>query len=214
MASLYSYVIVDDNGAAPNPFWGTCTLVICKPQIRRLASVGDWIVGTGSARSPLGDIRGQVVYAMKVTGTMPMQVYDAFAKEHLPGKIPDWHSHDPRRWAGDAIYDFSCSPPNLRKSVHGEEERKRDLGGENALLSEHFYYFGNQPIELPGHLQPLVKKGQGHRSTSNQQHLAPFQNWLEELDAEPNILQGKPAGRLFRRAAIRSLTKSGAKRFC
>lgn len=69
---LYSYVLRYDDGAAPNPFWGTCTLTICKPDIRRKASVGDWVIGTGSKNSRLKDgntydLSDSVVYAMKVT---------------------------------------------------------------------------------------------------------------------------------------------------
>ena len=30
---LYTYCIPYDSGAAPNPFWETCTLAICKPVI-------------------------------------------------------------------------------------------------------------------------------------------------------------------------------------
>lgn len=44
---LFSYCIPVDDGAAPNPFWGVCTLAICKPAIRRVAEVGDWIAGVG-----------------------------------------------------------------------------------------------------------------------------------------------------------------------
>jgi len=61
-----------DSGAAPNPFWGVCTLVICKPAIRRAAQVGDWVVGAGSGHSRIGDIRGKVVYTMQVTCKMTM----------------------------------------------------------------------------------------------------------------------------------------------
>ncbi len=46
--TLYTYFIPFDNGAAPNPFGGICTLAICKPVIRRNAKAGDWVVGTGS----------------------------------------------------------------------------------------------------------------------------------------------------------------------
>ena len=42
---LYSYIITEDTGFSPNPFWGCCTLADCKPEIRRNAKVGDWIVG-------------------------------------------------------------------------------------------------------------------------------------------------------------------------
>jgi hypothetical protein len=71
--TLFSYCLRSDMGAAPNPFWGVCTLVICKPAIRRTAKEGDWVVGLGAGASPLGDISDQVVYAMCVTRRMPMR---------------------------------------------------------------------------------------------------------------------------------------------
>jgi len=61
MNRLYSYTIPIDDGAAPNPFWGTCTLAICKPAIRRTAKVGNWVVGLGSKNAPSGDLSGKVV---------------------------------------------------------------------------------------------------------------------------------------------------------
>jgi hypothetical protein len=64
---------------------------------------------------------------------------------HLPNKIPKWFSGDPPRMVGDAIYDFSTDPSGVRKSVHNESHRDHDLGGQYALLSEHFYYFGDRP---------------------------------------------------------------------
>jgi hypothetical protein len=42
---VYSYVVAHDTGFAPNPFFGYCTLACCKPQIRKTAKVGDWVVG-------------------------------------------------------------------------------------------------------------------------------------------------------------------------
>lgn len=75
--TLFSHVVRKDFGSAPNPFWGVLTLVICKPQIRRSARVGDWSVGTGPKNSPIGDLRGRVSYAMQVTGKVPMHEYDA-----------------------------------------------------------------------------------------------------------------------------------------
>lgn len=40
---LFSYILKIDDGAAPNPFWGQCTLTICKPKIRKTADNGDWL---------------------------------------------------------------------------------------------------------------------------------------------------------------------------
>lgn len=194
MPTLYSYVVATDSGAAPNPFGSVCTLVICKPDIRRTAKIGDWIVGTGSVCSPMGDLQGQVVYAMRVSAKIPMSAYDELAREHIPIKVPGGDSPSPLSRVGDAIYDFSETPPRLqRSSVHCEEDRGRDLGGEYALLSEHFYYFGAQAKPLPDRLQPIVKKGQGHRSNANDDHVEDFIEWIEGLGEEPNRIHGRPA---------------------
>ena len=160
MARLFSYCIPVDDGAAPNPFWGLCTLVICKPRIRRAAAVGDWVVGTGSRRSPIGDLSGQVVYAMRITKKLTMEEYDVFARDKCPGKIPSWFDRDVRRRLGDAIYDFSCDPPRIRRSVHGEQNRERDISGEYALISDHFYYFGDKPRSLPKRLRSIARQHQ------------------------------------------------------
>ena len=198
MTRLFSYVVQTDYGSAPNPFWNACTLVICKPKIRRSAVVGDWIVGTGPASSPLGDMRGMMVYAMQVTDKMSMPEYDAWVRKHRPEKIPSSGSIDPRRHVGDAIYDFAEDPPRIRTgSVHSVFDRERDLSGHFALISERFYYFGDRPIALPEHLQGMVQRTQGHRSTSNAPYLQPFLIWLAGLNFPINTLNGRPSAWLI-----------------
>jgi len=65
------------------------------------AKIGDWVVGLGSAHSPLGDISNRVIYAMPITRRLSMPHYDDFCRAHLPMKIPRWASSDPRRRVGD-----------------------------------------------------------------------------------------------------------------
>ena len=63
MTKLYSYVLREDTGFAPNPYHGFCTLACCKGPIRMRAEVGDWIIGTGS--DARGKWRGNYIsYAM------------------------------------------------------------------------------------------------------------------------------------------------------
>ena len=81
MTRLYSYVVRDDNGSAPNPFFGNCTLAIGKPRIRREAEVGDWIAGVASKRHG----PGRLVYAMRVTNVVSMKDYDL----RFPARRPD-----------------------------------------------------------------------------------------------------------------------------
>jgi hypothetical protein len=192
LPTLFSYVVVHDAGSAPNPFWGVCTLVLCKPAIRRTAQVGDWIVGTGSAQSDIDDVQGKVIYVMQVTDKMTMREYEAWAQEHRPEKVPDPRNHDPRRWVGDAVCDFSVDPPRKRPGPRDDSNRKTDLGGGYALLSEHFFYFGDRARELPEHLQEVVLRRQGHRSRKNAPYVEPFVDWLTGLGLQPNELYGDP----------------------
>ena len=190
---LYSYCLRYDGGSAPNPFWGLCTLVICKPAIRRTAEIGDWIVGLGSANSPIGDISTSVVYAMKVTNKLTIKEYDQFCKISLPKKIPNRASSDYRLQSGDCIYDYGTGKyPKIRPAVHNECHRTRDLSGKYALLSNYFYYFGDQPIPLPKYLHPIIHTTQGHKSIQNQPYAQIFVNWIEGRGYPKNKLYGIP----------------------
>lgn len=186
---LFTYIITVDAGAAPNPFWGVCTLVICKPKIRLSANVGDWVAGFARAGSP---DRGKLIYAMRVTQKMTMAEYDEYAQSKLPEKIPDRRSRDSRRFVGDAMYDFDHVPPRVRPGPHDESDRKRDLGGEYALLSEHFYYFGREPIALPSDLADIAASSRGHRVVKNQPYFDRFVEWIESSGYEPNVVLAPP----------------------
>ncbi len=191
---LYSYCLRYDNGAAPNPFWGICTLVICKPKIRQSAEIGDWIVGTGSANSDVGNLAGKLVYAMQVTAKMTMRDYDDFCQKNYPNKLPRWRAkEDYRLRLGDCIYDYSNGDnPKLRLSVHKEENQQTDMGGKYALISDQFYYFGDNSRQLPEALLGIVRNSPGHRSDANEPFIESFLQWLSQADLERNKLYGEP----------------------
>jgi Nucleotide modification associated domain 2 len=196
MKKIYSYVLRIDDGAAPNPFWGVCTLVICKPAIRRTAEVGDWVIGTGSKNTKLKDgniydLSDSIVYAMKIEEIKTLKQYDKYCKDSLTHKIPQWEAKDWQLRVGDCVYDYSQKyKPAIRKSVHNEDSRKKDLGGENALLSEHFYYFGEEPRILPTNLKDLIKKNQGHKKIENTDLVEKFEKWISQF--EKNRLYAEP----------------------
>ena len=189
MKRLFTYCIPYDDGAAPNPFWDVCTLNICKPAIRRNAKKGDWIVGTGSVKH---GFQNKVVYAMEVTEILTMQEYYTYCKSQLPKKIPNWQAKSYKEKVGDCIYNFSTEPIEILKSVHNEVNRKRDLNGQFTLLSDHFYYFGNKPQQLPDHLLPIVHQGQGHKSVSNQPYLHDFVDWITTQIMAKNTVYSEP----------------------
>ena len=192
MPTLFSYCVRTDDGAAPNPFGGVCTLAICKPRIRLTARVGDWIAGHGSAQSRIGDTRTRLIYAMRVTRILSMQEYDEFSRLELRDKIPQPDSPELWRRAGDSIYDFSSGKsPVQRPGVHQQEHMAHDLSGANVLLSTDFYYFGDHAIPIPAHLQGIIHQ-RGHKSLANAPLVAPFERWIRSLGVQKNSVLGIP----------------------
>ncbi|OQP42029.1 hypothetical protein A4H97_34140 [Niastella yeongjuensis] len=220
MTKIYSYVLRIDDGAAPNPFWQLCTLTICKPAIRKNAQVNDWVIGTGSKNVKLNDgkyydFSESLVYAMKITDIMTLNEYDSFCQTSLLNKIPKWKTKDWQLKVGDCIYDYSNgNEPIIRKGVHNEENRKRDLSGNNALLSNHFFYFGVEAIPIPLELKDLIKKNQGHKKIENIHLIEMFQQWISQF--EKNRLYADPQMRwLFDREVTEKELSACAKQdFC
>ncbi|HZZ29603.1 MAG TPA: hypothetical protein VFE46_16520 [Pirellulales bacterium] len=189
MKRLFTYTIPVDDGAAPNPFYGMCSLAICKPGIRRVAKVGDWVAGLGSINAPSGDLSGRLVYAMRVDEVLTLKEYDQKAHSDWPHRIPRIDSADLSERLGDCIYDYSVSleSPIQRPSVHGPENRVTDLRGENVLISRRFYYFGSSAKLLPPDLNQICHQQQGHRSNANHHHVEMFETWLRSL----NLMAGQ-----------------------
>ena len=192
MNRLYSYTIPIDDGAAPNPFWGVCTLAICKPAIRRTAKVGDWVVGLGSVDAPSGNLSGKIVYAMRVDFKKTMEEYDELTKTELKKKVPNVDSENLIDRLGDSIYDFEGSSPKLRKSVHDDGNIKTDLGGKSVLLSKHFYYFGHNAIDLDDRFEKIIHQQSGHKSNANQDNFEEFVEWIDGLELKVGQLYGWP----------------------
>jgi hypothetical protein len=189
---LFTYTIRVDDGAAPNPFRGLCSLAICKPAIRRAAKTGDWVAGLGSKRAHSGDLSRKLVYAMRVEAVLSLDEYDEQAPANWPHRIPNIDSSDLSERLGDCIYDFSSGKPVQRPGVHGPENVQTDLTGHNVLISREFYYFGSHAYSLPDDLLPICHQTQGHKSTANAPYVQRFVRWLHGLNLVPGQLYGWP----------------------
>lgn len=160
--TLYSYIVKHDTGFSPNPFFGYCTLACCKPEIRRKARAGDWIVGlTPKAQG------NKIIYFMKVEEVIDFGGY--WKGRRFRQKRPRY-DRDVLLRCGDNIYQLLPNGDYRQlQSAHsnGDEEnpelKSHDLGGEHVLISETFAYFGSKPLALPPELQCLIV-GRGHRS--------------------------------------------------
>jgi hypothetical protein len=202
---IYSYVIPNDYGAAPNISHGVCTLAICKPKIRRVARPGDWVVATGSTKS---GHEGKLIYAMEVTEVMPMKNYEENCRsKKWNAKFPDVSSR------GDCIYTDFPDPwgplpmqtkkiterqifPRMLRSVHWslDLDKKtanmiRDLSGNNVLISENFVHVGDNPKTFPSvELKKLIHRGRSH---SNKSYTPLLAKWVKRLQSQTNNNQWK-----------------------
>lgn len=191
MARIYSYVVRYDSGFAPNPFYGYCTLATCKPDIRRHAGVGDWVVGSASNGRSIGR-GGHLVYAMRVTETMTFDDYAADARFDV--KKP-FRMGSRKQSCGDNIY-FRNTPDadwRQRDSFHSREDGRinqqhvaRDTGVNRILVSDDFIYFGGTGPVFPANLRdrhgrPLCKKGIGRSCFDDPSLIARLERWVRNF---------------------------------
>jgi hypothetical protein len=152
---LFSYVVDHDEGFAPNPASGLCSLAYCKfshsgrRNLVEMASEGDWVVGTGG-KGPKTAGHGRIIYAMRVTEKMPLARYAA-----------------DRRFAGRI--DRDALDPSME--------------GRFALISEDYFYFGRRAIAIvripTRHLSHrFEKRGPNYRRDFVPQFVADFDAWI------------------------------------
>jgi hypothetical protein len=200
VSRLHSYVVRYDSGFAPNPFYGFCTLATCKPDIRKTAAIGDWVVGTGSADKKLKR-GGFVVYAMRVTETLSFTEY--WDDPRFLRKRPDL-SRSRMRQCGDNIYSKNAAGAwQQQNSFHSQDNGSpnqrhinRDTGTtDRVLVSNAFVYFGGEGPKIPAKFrnyggQDICKIGQGRKIFDDPKLIGDFGAWLQSIGAQNYA--GKP----------------------
>jgi hypothetical protein len=187
--NLFSYNMTSDDGFAPNPFGGICTLACCKPIIRKNANLGDWVIGTTRSSTS----KARIVYAMRVDRGLTFELYWDF---------PEYECKKPNKnnGCGDNIYQKGRDAHLVQvKSIfHGKEHFKTDTSINRVLISKRFYYFGKEAVEIPDKFSSVVHTTQGHKTlkpnppNSNKRNIVPlFLEWLQEK-FEPGV-HGEPA---------------------
>lgn len=163
--TLYSYIVTHDTGFSPNPFFGYCTLACCKPEIRRHANKGDWIVGL--TPKPQGH---KIVYFMEVEESLSF--HDYWRDARFLRKRPKLDAGLSRK-CGDNIYkplpngDYHQLPsahskPKFSDGQNAETKCRDVCRGERVLISRNFVYYGSTAKELPPELARL-KVGRSYR---------------------------------------------------
>lgn len=194
--TLFSYVVARDYGFAPNPFFGCCTLATCKPNIRRIAEIGDWIVGTGSAERKK---KGVLVFTMRVTETMKFNEYWAGPrfqqkKPNLRGSIKQgfgdniYHVDARGRWhQKDSHHSYQGGMPN-------QHNIRNDTKADRILVSEDFAYWGGLGPAIPGKFRDWdgidICARRGHKSQFTKEFIDSFIAWVCSLGVTG--YQGEP----------------------
>lgn len=181
---IFSYVITHDSGFAPNPFGGFLTLATCKPRIRRNPCKGDFIVGTGSAKT-VGNHK--LVFAGQIGDVIRLEEYGMLPNYWIkrPTTVAEWW-----RKHGDNIYFKKDGRWLQRQSVHhASGDMAHDLHGMNVLICKRFWYFGNEAIEIPANLRGIIKRGPGHKRITEEALVKRFVAWLE---SQPKGRHGMP----------------------
>ncbi|MDE0491377.1 hypothetical protein NK638_07525 [Psychrobacter sp. A3] len=198
---LYSYVMKYDEGFAPNPYHGYLTLATCKQVIRKVADVGDFIIGTGS--KPRGDV-GKLIYIMEVSETLTFQEYSADSR--FQAKKPVM-SNNKVQQVGDNIYHYENGYFNQLNSVHSDKDgntveghKKTDLSGINVLISNNFVYYGNNSKLIPDefrncHGQDICIRNSNHKTFDNNNYpkLAEFIQWAYDREPIEAMVMGRPS---------------------
>lgn len=175
MVKCYTYVIPRDYGFAPNPFGRECTLATCKPNIRKSANVGDWVMGTSSTAN--GE-KPKIVFLMRVDAITTFDKYYAtpefqYKKAVMNGSLKKMYGdniyHREENNDGELVWIQDDSHHSLPDGTANVLNINRDTGiTDNVLISREFYYFGAKAISIPDELVSKVcKKGPNHKCLEN-----------------------------------------------
>lgn len=194
---VYFYVVDRDFGFAPNPFHGYCTLATCKPDIRKGAGMGDWVVGMGGAR--LG-ATGRCIFAMRVTSKTNFDEY--WSNPAYLEKRPV-RNGSRKMMVGDNIYYHDSSGKEWKQadSHHSNTDGsinfynlRVDTKADQVLLSDYFFYFGREAPIVPIDIINSIgyKNGRKHR-VFTLDSCSQLINWLETVHRQSlKIASGRP----------------------
>jgi hypothetical protein len=187
--TLYCYVVDHDLGYAPNPVGGLCTLAYCKfSQSGRRNLVEMTAVGDW------------------VVGT--------------GGKSHESAGHGRMIYAMQVTLKIPLDRYVTSPQFLGRADRFASAphsGGRFALISNKFWYFGRNAIDvslIPARHLPhrFEKRGPGYRADFSTQFIADFETWIQ-ASYRPGIY-GEPCGPLPSHWKRRSLSTQLRRRNC
>jgi Nucleotide modification associated domain 2 len=189
---LHSYIVEHDMGFAPNPFYGVCSLAACKPKIRKYARLGEYVIGTGTAKR---ELQGRLVHLMKVSNIIGFDDY--WADPKFARKRAVMNGSLIQRY-GDNIYHRNpiTGAWIQEDSFHSSEKGGKtnldnlhvDTGStDRVLLAEWFIYWGDQAPQIPQRFSKFVHPGIGEKRIEDDGGICAFLEWANS-QGEPAVL--------------------------
>lgn len=185
---IHSYVVSRDYGFAPNPFCGYCTLATCKPAIRRVAKLGDWVIGTGSKKRKLS---GRLIFAMHVSETLTFDEY--WNDPRFVCKRPNLRGSKKQAF-GDNIYhpDLADGHWVQENSHHSHEDGSpnqlnvdHDTQTDRMLLATEYTYWGATAPKIPEQFRNFggydICARRAHKNGFPAEMVAQFLAWVASL---------------------------------
>lgn len=190
--TIFSYKIPRDYGFAPNPFYGFCSLATCKPNIRKNAVIGDWVLGFGATGNGAA-VAGKLIFAMKVEKKITFNEY--YYGEEYQCKKPVLNGSLKQNY-GDNIYHFkngnwiqSDSHHSLKDGVVNLANLLKDTSADAVLISTKYWYFGKEAKEVPDELKMAVPHCRNYCKPNIDEKI--LLDWLESFNEHGFI--GEPA---------------------
>lgn len=170
--------MTSNTGMSPNPFAEYLTLACCKPQIRKLAKIGDWVVGIRGKilfdKTQKGVFPGQkeifkIIYAFEVIEKLTFEGY--WNDKRFENKKPNMKSELDKDRCGDNFYEPTSHNSYIQKdSMHSnfnkntkeysenDKHKKNDTHSNNVLISgvNNFWFFGSNPLCIPYDLKSFA----------------------------------------------------------
>ena len=178
-----------DYGFAPNPFYGFCTLATCKPVIRKMAVIGDWVIGTGSKSR---NREGFIVFAMRINEVFSFSDYwhdlrflskrpnmNGSKKQAFGDNIYHKNNSNGSWMQEDSHHSLSDGTPNSRNIDH-------DTKVDRVLISTEYFYWGGYGPKIPKRFRGFknvdICAKRGHKNFFPEEMTNQFVTWLFSLD--------------------------------
>ena len=187
MARGFSYIITRDFGFAPNPFHGVLTLATCKPRIRKVAQIGDYLIGNSNKAAG-----NKLIYMAQVNEILTFDEY--WNDVRFQCKKPTMNGSFKTLY-GDNIYHSENgewvqvnSHHSLENGLVNHATLAKDTGiTDHLLICRDFFYLGASMIDVADLFPNCVHYIIGHHQVEEDDCKDLWQ-YLEERYPEKGLI--------------------------